>query len=205
MTSSAPSVSRDEDDRALHLARLDASRRAILQALTQTPAGVGGLTLVRGLGNLGDQLIAAGARRLLAGLPYTEMSIDEASRSRGETAVLMGSGAWCKTFHEIMPATLRLLEERYARVIVLPSSFDVSVSTVRKALQRSRAIVFAREAESHRQIAPLCDARLAQDTAFFFDFAPYVVAGSGVLQAYRGDAEAGTARRRFTPEHRGQR
>jgi GT2 family glycosyltransferase len=190
MISSASSVSRNEDDRAQHLARLDASRRAILQALTQSTAGAGSFTLVRGLGNLGDQLIAAGARQLLAGLLYTEVSIEEGIRSRGETAVLMGSGAWCKAFHEIMPGTLRLLEERYARVIVLPSSFDVSVPSVRKALQRSRAIVFAREEESHRRIASLCEARLAHDTAFFFDFAPYAVAGSGVLQAYRGDAEA---------------
>src|SRR5882762_11262500 len=37
---------------------------------------------------------------------------------------------------------------------------------------------------------PICDARLAHDAAFFFDFAPYAVAGSGVLHAYRHDAEA---------------
>jgi GT2 family glycosyltransferase len=197
----APRASRHEDDRTMHLVRLEASRGALLQALTEPGHIAGSLTLVRGLGNLGDQLIAAGARHLLAGLPYSEMSIDEAVRSRGETAVLMGSGAWCRAFHEIMPGTLRLLEERYARVIVLPSSFDASVPSVRRALQRSRATVFAREEESHRQIAALCDARLAHDTAFFFDFAPYAMAGSGVLQAYRGDAEA-TGRSPLSPENR---
>jgi GT2 family glycosyltransferase len=113
----------------------------------------------------------------------------------------MGSGAWCGPFHEIMPAALTVLEARYARVIVLPSSFDVKVPAVRRALERSRAVVFARERESYAQIAPLCDARLAHDAAFFFDFAPYAIAGSGVLHAYRDDAEA-TGRSPVEPDNR---
>jgi GT2 family glycosyltransferase len=181
MISNVPS--RLQDDRAAHL---DGSRRAIHQALDQSRH----FTLVRSIGNLGDQLIAAGTRQLLAGFSYDEVSIEEAVRSRGETAVLMGSGAWCAPFHEIMPAALRALEARYSRVIVLPSSFDVKVRAVRSALERSHAVVFARERESYAQIAPICDARLAHDAAFFFDFAPYAAAGSGVLHAYRHDAEA---------------
>jgi GT2 family glycosyltransferase len=100
-----------------------------------------------------------------------------------------------------MPAALQALERRYGRVVVFPSSFDVSVPAVRRAVERSRAIVFARERESHRQIAELCDARLAHDTAFFFDFGPYTMAGSGVLYAYRNDAEA-TGRSPVEPENR---
>jgi GT2 family glycosyltransferase len=172
-----------QDDRAAHL---DGSRRAIHEAIDRA----GHFTLVRSIGNLGDQLIAAGTRQLLAGFSYDEISIEEAVRSRGETAVLMGSGAWCEPFHEIMPAALTALEARYSRVIVLPSSFDVKVRAVRRALERSRAVIFARERESYAQIATICDARLAHDTAFFFDFAPYAVTGSGVLHAYRDDAEA---------------
>ncbi len=174
-----------------HHARLNASRQALLEAVA--PAGLTSLrpiTLVRAIGNLGDQLIAAGARRLLAGVRYDEVSFEEGVRSRGETAVLMGSGAWCAPFHEVMPAALETLEKRYSRVVVLPSSFDVSVPAVRRALERSNAAIFAREHESYRQIEAFCDARLAHDTAFFFDFAGYVVPGSGVLHAYRGDAEA---------------
>ncbi|HEV7484850.1 MAG TPA: glycosyltransferase [Thermoanaerobaculia bacterium] len=174
-----------------HHARLNASRQALLEAVA--PAGLTLLrpiTLIRGIGNVGDQLIAAGARRLLAGVRYDEVSIEEAVRSRGETAVLMGSGGWCASFHEVMPAALEALEKRYPRVTVLPSSFDVSVPAVRRALGRSKAAIFARERESYRQIETLCDAHLALDTAFFFDFAGYIVPGSGVLHAYRGDAEA---------------
>src|SRR5437016_6118646 len=118
MISNVPS--RLQDDRAAHL---DGSRRAIHQALEQA----GRFTLVRSIGNLGDQLIAAGTRQLLAGFSYDEVSIEEAVRSRGETAVLMGSGAWCAPFHEIMPAALTALQARYSRVIVFPSSFAVRV------------------------------------------------------------------------------
>ncbi|MGH9418890.1 MAG: polysaccharide pyruvyl transferase family protein, partial [Thermoanaerobaculia bacterium] len=159
-----------------HHARLDASRQTLLEAIA--PAGLGApqpIMLVRGIGNLGDQLIAAGTRRLLAGVRYDEVSIEEAVRSRGETAVLMGSGAWCASFHEVMPAALEAIEKRYSRVVVLPSSFDVSVPAVRRALARSKAAIFARELESYRQIEAICDARLALDTAFFFDFAPYLL------------------------------
>lgn len=62
---------------------------------------------------------------------------------------------------------------------------------MREALSRTRAVVFARERESYEQIRHLCDARLAHDTAFFFDFSPYRSGfHQGVLNAFRLDAEA---------------
>jgi GT2 family glycosyltransferase len=186
MMTNAPTAPRSDHDREAHHASLESSRRVILEAVRSRAPFV----LVRSIGNLGDQLIAAGARRLFADIDYRETSIDEAVRSRGATAVLMGSGAWCAPFHEIMPAALTALAARYERLVVLPSSFDVSVSAVRRAVERSGAVIFARERESLRQIATLCDARLAHDTAFFFDFSPYARSGSGVLRAYRNDAEA---------------
>ena len=54
----------------------------------------------------------------------------------------------------------------------------------------SRATVFARERDSLDLIKGLCDARLAHDTAFFFDFAPYRRPGRGTLEAFRSDREA---------------
>src|SRR5262249_15315546 len=74
--------------------------------------------------------------------------------------------------------------------IVLPSSFDVSVESVREALAKTRALVFARERFSYDQIKGLCMADLAHDCAFFFDYNPYTNKGRGALHAYRTDAEA---------------
>ena len=72
----------------------------------------------------------------------------------------------------------------------MPSSFDTSVACVREALSNTKARVFAREVESFQQISKLCDAELAHDCAFFFDYRPYLCRGQGVLTAYRQDKEA---------------
>jgi hypothetical protein len=171
---------------AAHEARVEESRRVLLAAIGE-PAD---LTLIRGPGNVGDRLIHAGALSLLAGLRYREIGWEEVASARGELALISGSGAWCRPYHEIMPWVLALAEMRFTRVIVLPSSFDASTDLVRAALGRTRALVFARERESLRQVREICAARLAHDTAFFFDFSPYRRPGEGVLEAYRTDAES---------------
>lgn len=177
---------------AIHQQRLASSRRRLLDAVG--PAA--DVTFIRTLGNLGDQLIWAGARRLLAGRIDREVDLFEAARLRGRTAVLSGGGAWCRPFHEILPRLLPVLEDRFERMVIFPSSFDLEVDEVRDALSRTRAKVFARENVSYRQIEGVCDADLALDTAFFFDPSPYRAAGPGrgVLNAFRTDAESG---RRF--------
>jgi hypothetical protein len=175
---------------ARHWQALAQSRSELLAALG---AGAAGFTYVRGVGNRGDELIQAGTRRLLAGLDYREIDFEEIAAASGELAVISGGGAWCRWFHEIMPRVLALAEMRFSRVVVLPSSFDPAEETVRDVLGRSRAVVFARERESWRQVRDLCDARLAHDCAFFFDFEPFVAAGGGVLHAYRTDREASAA------------
>jgi len=172
-----------------HWQALERSRRELLAALGTEAAG---FTYVRGVGNRGDDLIQAGTSRLLAdaGLDYREIGFEEVAAASGELAVISGGGAWCRWFHEIMPRVLTLAEMRFARVVVLPSSFDPAEETVLDALGRSRAVVFARERESWRRIRGLCDARLAHDCSFFFDYAPFAAPGDGVLHAYRTDREA---------------
>jgi GT2 family glycosyltransferase len=165
---------------------IEDSRRRLLAAID----GAADLTFVRGAGNLGDELIFAGTRRLLAGLAYREVALAELPRVSGHTALLAGGGAWCQPYHERMPQLLPLAELRFERVLVLPSSFDLGVEEVRYALGRTRALVFAREAESYRQLRGVCSAGLAHDCAFFFDFSPYARAGRGVLHAFRSDREA---------------
>jgi hypothetical protein len=167
-------------------AELELSRRRLLAAIGETSD----LTFVRGIGNVGDELIMAGTRRLLAGLPFREAALQEAVQRTGHTAVISGSGAWCQPYHEVLPQALPRLEQRFERVVLLPSSFDLSVGPVRHALGRTRAVVFARELESLRQVREVCAAEVAHDGAFFFDYTPYEMEGAGTLLAFRTDAEA---------------
>ncbi len=165
---------------------LEESRRKILAAIGE-PSDA---TLFCSPGNPGDRLIEAGTRRLLRGLAFREVDASRAARTTGDTAIIVGSGGWCRPYQEIMPALLDIVEERFRRVVVLPSSFDVSAPAVRRALAESRAAVFAREPESYRQIRDLCRAELAHDGAFFFDFSPYEGEGSGRLDCFRSDPES---------------
>jgi GT2 family glycosyltransferase/exopolysaccharide biosynthesis predicted pyruvyltransferase EpsI len=167
-------------------AALAASRALLLDEL-----GAGDdLTFVRGLGNLGDQLIWAGTRALLDSRAYREIGLGELASSEGDTVLLAGSGAWSRPYHEWAPRALAIAELRFSRVIVLPSSFDIGEDEVRRALARTNATVFARERESFAAITDLCRARQALDCAFFFDYSAYRTSGSGTLNAFRTDREA---------------
>lgn len=165
-------------------AGLEASRRKILEAIGPAPD----LSFIRIHGNLGDHLIYAGTRQLLSGLAYREISIRSLRRASGHTALIAGGGSWCDAYQQ-MPDYLPEVEKRFERVIVLPSSFDVSVIRVKEALASTKALLFAREQESYCQIRELCSAELAYDCAFFFDYRPYQRPGEGMLNAFRTDRE----------------
>lgn len=164
---------------------IEKSKVRLLDAL----AGASDITFIRSYGNIGDQLIYAGTRQLLSGLRYKEASILNLSGAGGDLALISGGGAWCGPYHD-MPKHLPLVEEKFRRVIVLPSSFDVSVESVRDALSKTKALVFARERVSYERIKSLCEADLAHDCAFFFDYSPFLLPGDGWLNAYRTDDEA---------------
>lgn len=167
-------------------ADLELQRNKILGLI----AGAPDVTFFRHRGNIGDELINAGARRLLADIPYREVGTWDMQGAEGHTAVITGSGGWCIPFHHQLPAALPLIEDRFERVIILPSTFDLKEPTVRDVLQRTKALVFARERESYRQISEICRADIGHDCAFFFDYRSYLRRGSGRLLAYRTDAES---------------
>lgn len=162
------------------------SRRAILDAFL--PAS--DVTFVRGPGNLGDHLIWVGVRELLRGIPHREIGLESLPLATGEVGLLAGAGGFSKVFHEQMPLVLEMMDQQFERVVVLPSSFDPSVPDVRESLERTSAIVFAREPVSFQLISRLCDARLALDCAFFADLGAYSsLDADGVLHAFRTDGE----------------
>ncbi len=162
------------------------SRRVLLAAIGTAPD----LTLVVGPGNRGDELIREGTRRLLDGHVYREVDAADIASARGETALIVGSGAWSRHYHEVMPSLLAVVERRFDQVIVLPSSYDVAEDAVASALMSSRALFFAREEESFRRIRGMCRAAIAHDCAMFVDLSSYRTGGEGTLHAMRTDRES---------------
>lgn len=169
---------------------IERSRQAILDEIGDAQDVV----FIRGLGNMGDELIWEGTRALLSERIYREVEFEAVCSASGELALLTGGGALCRPHHEWMTRALAIAALRFERVIVLPSSLDPSEDAVRRALAATRATVFAREEESYRRIRSLCDARLAHDCAFFFEFGPYRREGHGRLDVYRTDSEARSGR-----------
>src|SRR5262249_18154332 len=168
---------------------IEKSKTKLLNAI----AGSSDITFIRNCGNIGDHLIHAGTRRLLSGIQYKETGVLNLSAVGGDMALISGGGDWRQAFQHTLHC-LPLIEIKFRRVIVLPSSFDISIDSVREALSQTRALVFARERVSYEQIKALCKADLAHDCAFFFDYSPYAPAqaqrGCGGLRAYCADSDA---------------
>jgi hypothetical protein len=159
------------------------SREKILAQLT------GDLTLVTIPGNRGDDLILAGARRLMNSLTYRELRHSEIGQATGGTGVLIGSGSWSQTY-DLCTWLLPRMEAVFQRVVVLPSSYEVAHAPVRDALSRSKAFCFARERVSYSAMRRLRRCQLALGTSFFFDFDPYRRDGEGTLNAFRTDGDS---------------
>lgn len=140
------------------------------------------------MGKYRDELIKAGTLQIIKPIDYKKVFIKEAHKHSGKIAVIMGSGGWCRPFHSIAQF-LPIIEERFEKVIILPTSFDPSVEIVKKILSNSKSIVFARELISYELIKNLCNADFAYDGAFFFDYSPWKQKGTGTLNAYRIDRE----------------
>jgi GT2 family glycosyltransferase len=174
---------------SIGLSSVERSRQLILEAVGRP----NDLTLVICGQLVSDQVSAAGARALvtksdLSEVPYREAGLLELASFRGDMALLLGSG-FSRSDHDVMPRALAIAELRFRRVVVLPTSFDPSDEIVHRALSRSGAIVFAAESDSYTRIADLCDARLAHEMSFFFDFSPYRRVGAGAVDLYRSSVE----------------
>lgn len=173
--------------------KLETSRSSILAEL-QHPD----ITLVLSWGNVGDYLIWEGTRKLLAsgGVKHQTIPLDDLDKTKsGGLGVFVGGGAWCR-WYCLGPLVLPRLEEKFDRVVVLPSTFDLQVPAVRGAMVNSSATFFAREPVSYEQMSEVVGDRvsLALDGAFFYDWEGWKkrnpVTGKGTLKAFRTDAES---------------
>jgi exopolysaccharide biosynthesis predicted pyruvyltransferase EpsI len=168
-----------------HEMAVEKSRDVLFEAIGEPED----LTFVRLYGNIGDELIYAGTRQLLARRFYKEVSVRNLSGVSGHTALVAGGGCWCGPYHDVVEH-LPLIESKFKRVIIMPSSFDVSVPSVRATLAATKALVFARERVSFNGIRRLCNANIAYDCAFYFDYRPYLRRGEGCLASYRIERES---------------
>src|SRR5580698_7152148 len=133
-----------------HEEAVEENRDVLLRAIGETED----LTFIRLYGNKGDELIYAGTRQLLARRFYKEVSVRELDGVSGHTAVVAGCGGWCHPYHD-MVKHLSVIEAKFERVIIMPSSFDVNVPSVRSTLATTKALVFARERTSFDDICAL--------------------------------------------------
>ena len=159
--------------------RLRSAVRRSRETLLSSLDGARDVTFVRSWGNIGDELIYAGIRQLLAGLDYTEVSLRNLDGVGGQLAILAGGGAWCRPFHEVLPGALPEIEDRFERVVIFPSSFDPSVDVVREALLATRARVFAREPVSYELIREPLRRRARTRLRLFLRLPPFPTTRQG--------------------------
>src|SRR5437870_5477964 len=89
-------------------------RSASLRAILRHVAGAQDVAFIRLVGNLGDELIWAGTRRMLRHRSYRELFVgDVLADGGGELALVAGGGGWCQPFHELAPWWLPRIEERF--------------------------------------------------------------------------------------------
>lgn len=126
-------------------------------------------------GNIGDHLIEAGSEKLLkyGGINFNKILISEIQHLNDGTLVIPGSGAWTNLFHEWLPQLVIESSERFSRVIILPSTYDIEVDIVLQALQISNVYPIAREIYSYNALKTKVKIDLAFDPAlFYFDNSP---------------------------------
>lgn len=160
--------------------RLDDSRALLIESV----AGAD-VTFYRSQGNRGDDLIEAGTRALLdgAGIPYRFLYDEDIRDFSGELLLLGGGGGWCRYWRH-SPSVL-IDATGFERVVVFPSTYDMTEPLTAHVLRTTEARLFAREAVS----AEATGATLAHCPAFFY---PYQSKqrGRGTLHAFRTDSES---------------
>lgn len=156
------------------------SRELLLDAVAGSD-----VTFYRSLGNRGDDLIEAGTRALLdgAGIPYRFLFNEDIRNYSGDLLLIGGGGGWCR-FWRHSPSVL-IDAVGFDRVVVFPSTYDLSEPLTAHALRTTPARLFARELVS----AAAASATFAHCPAFFYPFRSQE-RGRGTLHAFRTDPEA---------------
>ncbi|ACB76541.1 hypothetical protein Oter_3262 [Opitutus terrae PB90-1] len=150
-------------------------------------------------GNRGDGLIHMGGRRLLAevGLEHREVyETGDLQNLGGDVLLVYGAGAMSRGTNTL-PKLLKKLGRRFAEVIILPSSFDLSESRVRSFAETwdRHYTVFCREMVSfvalkEQKVTPKA-LLLGHDLAFHADLSEWAARPhQGAAGLFRQDNEA---------------
>lgn len=87
---------------------LDTSRRKILGTIEDSSD----ITFIIAGGNIGDHLIWEGTKHLLVDKKFKTVLIKDVKDLKGHTALITGSGGWCKPFHTV-GAYLPIIEKKF--------------------------------------------------------------------------------------------
>jgi exopolysaccharide biosynthesis predicted pyruvyltransferase EpsI len=93
--------------------------------------------------------------------------LDGICQIRG-TLLVPGSGAFDQLWHEWLPNTVAKVTNLFQKVIILPSSYDVSVPVVAQCLALPTVYALAREAKSYAAVKYFGRAALFFDCAVYF-------------------------------------
>lgn len=179
------------------------TRRTLYKnALLQFLAGQPDLCLLTGIpGNIGDSLICAGTEDLLTGgqIPYRPIPLHDLDTTHfpQSTLLIPGSGALTKPYHEWLPASVLKASQRFSKVVLLPSSYDVTVPIVAECLTQENVYPLARETGSYRLVKVFGRAALSYDCAVYFhrfdqirDVSKNSASDTSVLLALREDHDS---------------
>ena len=153
-------------------------------------------------GNRGDGFIHEGGRHLFtqAGLSWQEIWDSGASVS-GDALLVFGNGAFCRQW-DSMAVKTEALAGAFERIVILPSSFDLTAASVRRFVMSMdcRFTLFCRECRSYdalRKVRPDLAANLflGSDLAFHFDLTPWKsLPAAGKIAIFREDHESACGR-----------
>jgi hypothetical protein len=149
-------------------------------------------------GNVGDQLIWSGIDAALDDLFVDRVPVAHVDATSGHTLVVPGSGAWSSKYDEWLPDLVASASGRFATVLVLPSSFDVRVPAVRRALSPSNVIPLARERVSAAAVSAFRTCALTLDCSVYAPLnpspGPAPTTPRGELVCLRTDSESAIPR-----------
>jgi len=146
-------------------------------------------------GNRGDGLIHMGGRALLEKCGVSYQEIEFGREVSGQTLLVYGCGGFCVPYHHNVQRT-RFYTQRFDKIYILPSSFDLSCDEVRRFIAElpKKIIVYCRERYSFEQVRQFAPYKenifLDHDLAFYVNYSQYKRPGTGTLIAFRRDSES---------------